>query len=100
MCRAALRVPLRLPCAEHLNELLSVHGVTDKSHFEAYPAGEKGRTQEDCMKVLLAVDGSDAANAVTQEVAARPWPKGSEFWLLTGLDPFFFTRAPLLLKEA
>jgi len=51
------------------------------------------------MKVLLAADESDASNAVTHEVSARPWPARSEFWVLTALDPFFFTRAPLLLKE-
>jgi nucleotide-binding universal stress UspA family protein len=52
------------------------------------------------MKILIAVDGSTSSDAVIQEAAARPWPKGSEFYLLTVVDPFFFTRAPLLLQEA
>ena len=33
------------------------------------------------MKVLLAADESDASNAVTHEVSARPWPARSEFWV-------------------
>jgi nucleotide-binding universal stress UspA family protein len=31
------------------------------------------------MKVLLAVDGSPCSEAAVAEVAARPWPAGSEF---------------------
>ena len=52
------------------------------------------------MRVLIAVDGSLASDAALQEVASRPWPKGSEFSLVTAVDPFFFVRAPLLLEEA
>lgn len=51
------------------------------------------------MKILIAVDGSSASDAVIQEVAARPWPKGTEMCLVTTVDPYFFTRAPLLLEE-
>jgi nucleotide-binding universal stress UspA family protein len=33
--------------------------------------------EEEIMKVLLAVDGSDCSDAAVQEVAQRPWPVGS-----------------------
>jgi nucleotide-binding universal stress UspA family protein len=52
------------------------------------------------MRVLLAVDGSGSSNAVVQEVARRPWPAGSEFAVVTVVDPYFFPKAPLLLEEA
>ena len=52
------------------------------------------------MRVLIAVDGSKASGVVLQEALARPWPQGTTFCLLTVVDPFFFTRAPLLLDEA
>jgi len=51
------------------------------------------------MRILIAVDGSSASDAVIQEAAARPWPKGTEMCLVTTVDPYFFTRAPLLLEE-
>lgn len=52
------------------------------------------------MRILIAIDGSGSSGAVIQEAAARPWPEGSTFALMTALDPFFFTKAPLLLEEA
>ncbi|MGB8323393.1 MAG: universal stress protein [Candidatus Acidiferrum sp.] len=52
------------------------------------------------MKILIAYDGSSSSEAVIGEAVARPWPAGSEFALITALDPFFFTKAPLLLDEA
>lgn len=52
------------------------------------------------MRILLGVDGSSSSEAVIQEAASRPWPAGSEFNLITVVDPFFFTRAPVLLEEA
>jgi nucleotide-binding universal stress UspA family protein len=51
------------------------------------------------MRILIAVDGSPASDAVIQEAAARPWPKGTEMCVVTAVDPYFFTRAPLLLEE-
>jgi len=51
------------------------------------------------MRILIAVDGSASSDAVIQEAAARPWPKGTEMRLVTAVDPYFFTRAPLLLDE-
>jgi nucleotide-binding universal stress UspA family protein len=55
---------------------------------------------EAAMRILVAVDGSNSSEAVIQEAARRPWSKGSEFRVVTVVDPFFFTRAPLLLEEA
>jgi len=52
------------------------------------------------MRVLIAVDGSRGSEVVLQEAVSRPWPLGTRFSLITVLDPFFFTRAPLLLDEA
>jgi nucleotide-binding universal stress UspA family protein len=52
------------------------------------------------MKLLMTLDGSSGSGAVVRAVASRPWPEGSECCVLTAIDPFFFTRAPLLLKEA
>lgn len=52
------------------------------------------------MRVMIAVDGSNLSDVVLQEAASRPWPAGTEFSAVTAVDPFFFTRAPLLLEEA
>ena len=52
------------------------------------------------MKLLIALDASSGSNAVVREVASRPWPEGSECCVMTAVDPFFFSKAPLLLKEA
>jgi len=52
------------------------------------------------MRILLGVDGSSSSDAVIQEAARRAWPAGSEFNVVTVVDPFFFTRAPALLEEA
>lgn len=52
------------------------------------------------MKLLIALDGSTGSEAVLREAAGRPWPAGSECCLLTAIDPFFFTKAPLVLEEA
>jgi len=52
------------------------------------------------MKLLIALDGSTGSDAVVREVASRPWPQGSEASVLSAIDPFFFTKAPLLLAEA
>jgi nucleotide-binding universal stress UspA family protein len=51
------------------------------------------------MKILVGVDGSSASDAALQQVTLRLWPKGSEFQLVTAVDPFFFVRAPQLLDE-
>jgi nucleotide-binding universal stress UspA family protein len=52
------------------------------------------------MKLLVALDGSTGSDAVLREVSTRPWPAETECCLLTAIDPFFFTKAPLVLAEA
>ena len=52
------------------------------------------------MRVLVGVDGSTSSDAVIREVVRRPWPAGSQIALVTVVDPYFFTKAPLLLDEA
>lgn len=52
------------------------------------------------MRVLVAIDGSKASEIVLNEALQRPWLPGTRFCLVTVVDPFFFTRAPLLLEEA
>lgn len=37
------------------------------------------------MKILLAVDGSSFSDATVEEVASRPWPRGSEVRVLSAL---------------
>lgn len=45
------------------------------------------------MKMLLAVDGSEFSNATVEEVASRPWPRGSEVRVLSALH-LQFTPTP------
>jgi nucleotide-binding universal stress UspA family protein len=52
------------------------------------------------MRILIALDGSAASDVSIQEAVSRPWPKNSEFALISAVDPFFFVRSPLLLAEA
>jgi nucleotide-binding universal stress UspA family protein len=52
------------------------------------------------MKILIALDGSTASEISILEAVSRPWPAGSQFGLVTAVDPFFFVRAPVLLAEA
>ena len=41
------------------------------------------------MKILLAVDGSAHSDAAVNEVAARPWPEGSEVRVISVIElPF------------
>lgn len=43
-------------------------------------------------KILLATDGSECSKAAVRSVAERPWPRGTEFRILSVVDP----SAPLL----
>lgn len=52
------------------------------------------------MKVLVAIDGSSASQIVLQGALERRWLPGTRFCLITVVDPFFFTRAPILFEEA
>ena len=48
------------------------------------------------MKVLLAVDDSEASRLAAQEVASRPWPKGAVFEVLSVADTASVAIAPNL----
>lgn len=52
------------------------------------------------MRVLAAIDGSASSDAVMQELERRAWSAGTEFRLVTAIDPFFFARTPALMEEA
>ncbi len=52
------------------------------------------------MRVLVAIDGSKASGIVLQGALERPWPLGTRFCITTIVDPFFFTRTPILFEEA
>ena len=39
------------------------------------------------MKILLAVDGSTFSDTAVNEVAARPWPAGSEVKIISVIEP-------------
>ena len=48
------------------------------------------------MRVLLAIDGSTHSDAAVAEVAARPWPEGTDIRVLTVVH----ATAPLVLDPA
>ena len=52
------------------------------------------------MKVILAIDGVSPDEKVVKAAAARPWPTGSYFCVLSVLNPYPFARTPLLLERA
>lgn len=53
------------------------------------------------MRILIATDGSPASCSVQEEVAARPWPLGTEIRLLHVVDPAAYPLPiSLVLKSA
>ena len=52
------------------------------------------------MKVLVALDHSQASQLVLDEAAARPWPQGTTFCLLNAVDARLFTHLPELVEDA
>jgi nucleotide-binding universal stress UspA family protein len=54
------------------------------------------------MKVLLAIDGSPHSHAALIELAARPWPNGTEVQILTVIHPSIplFMEPTLLVAAA
>jgi len=51
------------------------------------------------MRVILALDGSEASQRVIEEVLARPWPRGTSFCLMHVVDPKSTYRVPALIEE-
>ena len=43
----------------------------------------RSRTGQGAMKVLISTDGSECSEAAVSSVAARPWPEGSEFRVIS-----------------
>ena len=52
------------------------------------------------MKVLVAIDASQASQDVVEEVAARPWPAGSSFCVVHVVDLRNWAEVPVLLEES
>jgi nucleotide-binding universal stress UspA family protein len=44
------------------------------------------RQESEAMKVMLATDGSESSQAAARSVASRPWPKGSEFRVISVVE--------------
>lgn len=47
------------------------------------------------MRILLSLDGSPSSNAALEEVCRRPWPPGSQLYVITVLSPIEF----MILRE-
>ncbi len=51
-------------------------------------ADERAHTMDSARRVLLATDGSETSNEAAHAVAARPWPEGSEFRVISVEEPW------------
>lgn len=52
------------------------------------------------MKVLIAIDSSPCSQRVLDEVAARPWPLDTNFFVLSVVDIQRFSKFPVLVEDA
>jgi len=52
------------------------------------------------MKIVIGIDSSPASQYVVQEAVTRPWPKETQFSVITIIDPFYFARFPALVEDA
>jgi len=52
------------------------------------------------VRVLIALDAGPECGEIVNHIASRPWPSNTSFLLLHVLDPFPFTKEPILLKRA
>lgn len=52
------------------------------------------------MKVLVAIDSSDASQYVIAEAVSRPWPSGTVFCVQSVVDIWIWTTRPELVEEA
>ena len=50
-------------------------------------------------RVLLATDGSDFSGAAAEALAARPWPEGSEFRIVSVQEPWAITPSEVRNEE-
>jgi nucleotide-binding universal stress UspA family protein len=51
-------------------------------------AEDRAHTVDSARKVLLATDGSETSSQAARAVAARPWPEGSEFRVISVEEPW------------
>lgn len=51
-------------------------------------AEDRAHTVDSARRVLLATDGSETSNQAARAVAARPWPEGSEFRVISVEEPW------------
>ena len=51
-------------------------------------AEDRAQTVDSARRVLLATDGSETSNQAARAVAARPWPEGSEFRVISVEEPW------------
>lgn len=51
-------------------------------------AEDRAHTMDSARRVLLATDGSETSNQAARAVAARPWPEGSEFRVISVAEPW------------
>jgi nucleotide-binding universal stress UspA family protein len=52
------------------------------------------------MRILLAIDGSPHAQAAVDEVARRPWPKGSKIRVMSAIQPYTPPATEVVLAGA
>jgi nucleotide-binding universal stress UspA family protein len=60
---------------------------------------ERAHTLDCVRRVLLATDGSETSIAAAQAVAARPWPEGSEFLIVSVEEPWALKRSSVRDNE-
>ena len=51
------------------------------------PRAQKQTGGQDCMRVLLATDGSEGSSVAAQSIAKRPWPANCEFEIVSVVEP-------------
>src|SRR5262245_7297809 len=64
----------------------------DRPAFEARTSDAESVSSTQCgkgnvMKILLATDGSSCSHAAVDDIAARPWPAGSEVRIISVYEP-------------
>jgi nucleotide-binding universal stress UspA family protein len=69
------------------NASCSVEIVRHPRHDKDHPDHQKDAKPSGGMRILLATDGSAYSAAAARSVAARPWPDGSEFRIVSVVEP-------------
>lgn len=68
-------------------------------HIMRDAAEDRGHTVDSARRVLLATDGSQTSDQATRVVAARPWPEGSEFRVISVGEPWAIKSSRMKQKE-